>query len=60
VKTKPVVPREAANRDVDEAIAYYLNEDAVEAALGFISALEEAYAHIGRHPATGLPATRTS
>jgi hypothetical protein len=25
VKAKPVIPREQANRDVDEAVAYYLN-----------------------------------
>jgi toxin ParE1/3/4 len=55
VKVKPVVPREQANRDVDEAIAYYLGEHAVQAALGFIDALEQAYAHIGRHPGTGSP-----
>ncbi len=53
MKTKPVVPREQANRDIDEAIAYYLGEHAPQAAMGFIDALEQAYAHIGRHPATG-------
>ena len=34
-------------------MAYYLSEQAVSAALGFIEALEQAYVHIGRHPATG-------
>lgn len=53
MKLKPVVPREQANRDADEAIAHYLSEDAGSAALGFIDALERAYAHIGRHPGTG-------
>jgi toxin ParE1/3/4 len=52
---KPVVPRTLANRDVDEAVAHYLNENAESAALGFIDAVEQAYAHIGRHPATGSP-----
>ena len=52
---KPVVPRELANRDVDDAIAYFLSEDAEQAALGFIDAVEQAYAHIARHPATGSP-----
>ena len=52
---KPVVPRELANRDIDDAIAYYLSEGAEQAAFGFIDALEQAYAHIGRHPATGSP-----
>jgi toxin ParE1/3/4 len=55
VKAKAVVPREQANRDVDEAIAYYSGEDAAQAALAFIDALEKAYIHIGRHPATGSP-----
>jgi toxin ParE1/3/4 len=53
VKSKPVIPRELANRDVDEAIAWYLNEGASQAALGLIDALEQAYSHIARHPATG-------
>lgn len=53
MKDKPVIPRELANRDVNEAIEHYLNENAPQAALGFIKALEQAYAHIGRHPATG-------
>lgn len=50
---KPVVPRELANRDVENAIDYYLSENADQAALGFIDALEKAYTHISRHPATG-------
>ena len=53
MKVKPVIPRSAANRDVDDAIDHYLNENAAPAALGFIEALERAYAHISRHPGTG-------
>ena len=52
---KPVVPRELTNQDINDAIAYYLSENAGQAALGFIGALEQAYAHIARHPATGSP-----
>lgn len=55
MKTKPVIPRELANRDVDEAIDHYLSEGAEQAALNFIEALEQAYTHISRHPATGSP-----
>ena len=55
MKAKPVVPREQASQDVDEAIVYYLDEDAAQAALGFIDALEQAYTHIARQPATGSP-----
>jgi toxin ParE1/3/4 len=55
VKTKPVIPRELALRDVEQAVAYYVDEGAPSAALGLIDALEKAYAHIGRNPATGSP-----
>ena len=53
MKGKAVVPRALANRDVDEAIAWYLNENATQAAHGLVDALEQAYSHIARHPATG-------
>lgn len=52
---KPVVPRELANRDIDDAIAYYLSESTEQVALGFIDALEQAYTHICCYPATGSP-----
>ena len=52
---KPVVPRALANRDINETINYYLDENAESAALDFIDALEQAYAHISLHPATGSP-----
>lgn len=55
MKVKPVIPRKLALRDVDAAVAYYLGEDASDAALGFIDALEKAYAHLSRHPGTGSP-----
>ncbi len=50
---KPIVPREQANHDVDEALEYCLKEASDEVALGFIDALEKAYTHISRHPASG-------
>jgi toxin ParE1/3/4 len=55
VSAKPVVPRARALQDVEEAIAYYLAEDAPQAALGFVDALEKAYARLGRHPSAGSP-----
>lgn len=55
MKAKTVIPRVLACRDVDEAIGYYLDEGADEAALGFVDALEQAYTHISRHPGTGSP-----
>jgi toxin ParE1/3/4 len=55
MKVKPIIPRSEANRDVVEAIDHYLSGSAEQAALGFIEALEQAYAHIARNPATGSP-----
>ncbi|WP_343713080.1 type II toxin-antitoxin system RelE/ParE family toxin [Inquilinus sp.] len=55
MRSKPIALREEARRDIDDAIAYYLEEGAAEAALGFVHASEQAYAHISRHPATGSP-----
>jgi toxin ParE1/3/4 len=55
VKARPVIPRELAHRDVEEAVVHYLEEGSAPAALGCIDALERTYAHIGRHPASGSP-----
>jgi toxin ParE1/3/4 len=55
LKVKTVVARELAILDIDEIIAFYLGESAEQAACGFIDALEDAFAHIGRYPATGSP-----
>lgn len=55
MKAKPVIPREQANRDVDAVVADFLSDAGVAVTLGFIDALEKAYHHIGRHPATGSP-----
>jgi len=53
MKAKPIVPREKAQQDVEDAITYYLSEDSEAAALGFIAALEDAYTHISHYPASG-------
>lgn len=50
---KPVILREQAHRDIDDAIAFYLGEGSESAALGLIDALEYAYTQISRHPASG-------
>jgi toxin ParE1/3/4 len=55
VNVKRAIPRAQADRDVHEAIDYYLGEGAEQAALKFIDALEQTLEHIGRHPATGSP-----
>lgn len=50
---KPVVPRAAAVRDAEEALAHYLGEGELQAALGFVDELEAAYTHIAKYPASG-------
>jgi toxin ParE1/3/4 len=55
MKAKTIIPRRRANRDVDDAIKYYLSERADEAAVGFVDALERAYERIGRQPGSGSP-----
>jgi len=52
---KAVVPRELANADVNAAIDHYLVEASAKVAIGFVDALEKAYAHVARHPASGSP-----
>lgn len=52
---KPVILRERARRDVDEAVEHYLAEARSAVALAFIDALEEACRRIGEFPATGSP-----
>jgi toxin ParE1/3/4 len=55
VSRRIVVPREHAERDVDEAIAYYLTEGGERAAIGFVDALERACEQIGDFPSSGSP-----
>lgn len=52
---KPVVLRDLAHQDVDDVLAHYLSEGAPAAAQDFIDKLEQAFAHISRHPTTGSP-----
>ena len=55
MKSKPVVPRELAEQDVQEAIAHYFEEGGTELALRFVDALEAAYRYVSTHPASGSP-----
>ena len=52
---KPVVPRERARRDIDEAVGHCLAEAGPAVTLAFIDALENASRGIGEHPANGSP-----
>nr|WP_315480427.1 type II toxin-antitoxin system RelE/ParE family toxin [uncultured Rhodoferax sp.] len=55
MKSKALIQRALALGDVDQAVTHYLEQDAEAAALGFVEALERAYAHISKNPATGSP-----
>ena len=50
---KPVIARERAAADVDDALTYYLTEASEQVAMGFLDELEQAYAHISRFAETG-------
>ena len=50
---RPVVLREAARQDVDNAVAHYLGSGGPDVALGFIRAYEAAARHISRFPRSG-------
>ena len=52
---KPVVLRERARRDIDEAIEHYLSGAEPAVALDFVGALEDALRQIGERPASGSP-----
>jgi toxin ParE1/3/4 len=53
LSAKPIVPRELARRDVEEAVDYYARAAGSDVAVGLIDALQSAYASIARHPGTG-------
>jgi toxin ParE1/3/4 len=55
VRAKRLVPRATARRDVDSVIGHYRSVAGEKTALGFIDALDQAYRHISRHPASGSP-----
>lgn len=55
MSAKVVIPRALADRDVREAIEYYAAQAGTEVALAFVDAVEAAFSHLGRHPASGSP-----
>ena len=55
MKPKALMQRTLALGDIDQAITRYLEQEAPAAALGFVEALERAYTHISKNPATGSP-----
>jgi toxin ParE1/3/4 len=55
LKDLAVIPRELARKDAEQAVDYYLAQASETAASGFVDALEQAYRHISRQPASGSP-----
>lgn len=55
MKSLPVIPREQARLDAEQAIYHYLAEAGRDVAFGFIDALEAAYAQIGANPSSSTP-----
>lgn len=53
MRGKPVIPRERALTDIQEAVDFYLEEGGDGPALAFAEALEWGFVHVGRHPASG-------
>lgn len=52
---KPVIPRERARRDIEQAIDHYSTTAGDRVALGLIDALERALTTIANNPAMGSP-----
>ena len=50
-----MVPRERARQDIEEAVDYYVREAGQHVGVRFIDGLEQAFAAISRHPASGSP-----
>ena len=50
-----VILRASAHRDLEQAVAHYLEEGGSKVAVGFIDALETAFMHIARNPESGSP-----
>lgn len=55
MKRKSVDLRRAAQRDIDEAIDFYVAQTAHDAAHRFIDEVERALDHLSRHPESGSP-----
>lgn len=51
----PVVLRELARQDIDQAVEHFRREAGEKVALRFVSAIERALRHIARFPEAGSP-----
>lgn len=50
---KPIVPRQLARSDVENALDYYAREAGAQTAINFVDALQSTYTLIAKHPASG-------
>ena len=55
MSNKPLILRERAKQDIDDAIEHYLAEAGESVALEFINAVERTRHRIGAHPGSGSP-----
>ena len=55
MRSKPVRPREQANRDIEAIMDHYLEEASEKVAFRFIDELERTFARISRNPGIGSP-----
>ncbi len=55
MKAKPIIPRDLARRDVEDAVDYFLGEAGEQVALGFLDDLEQSYLQLATQPASGSP-----
>ena len=53
MRARPVILRTVASQDIEDIVSYYLGEQAEQAAIGFVDALEHALHHVARHPGIG-------
>lgn len=53
MRPKPVIPRERARKDIDDALDHCLQTFDQSAAFAFIEALEDALETVGRFPSAG-------
>ena len=50
---KPVIPRERAKLDAEDAALFYLHEGGDSIASRFVDALESAFHHLSKYPGAG-------
>ncbi|MGI9025143.1 MAG: type II toxin-antitoxin system RelE/ParE family toxin [Burkholderiaceae bacterium] len=55
MSAKPIALRRLAEKDVEEAVALYVDEGGDALALRFIDSLETAFLRVGNQPAMGSP-----